>query len=61
MIDIAHKMLELFRRYERAAGRFAALVLAAPTDLCKATGQLPDMMRIACLRLIQELEYLAEL
>ena len=46
MIDIAQKSLELWRRDEQAAIRFAirfaAGVLASPTSLRATTGQLPE-------------------
>ena len=61
LIDIAHKSLELWRRDERAARRFAAMVLAGPTNLRETTGQLPESVAIACWRLIGLLEYLASL
>ena len=41
MTDIAQKTLDLWRRDERAAMRFASMVLAGPTDLRVSTGQLP--------------------
>ena len=62
MLDVAHKSLELFRRDERAAGRFAALVLKDDAaSLRRASRQLPDLSRRACWRLVAVLEYLAEI
>ena len=58
MIDIARKSLELWRRDERAAMRFATMVLAGPTNLRETTGQLSGMAS-ACWRLIGLVEYLA--
>ena len=59
---VAHRTLELFWRDERAAGRFAALVLKGDAaSLRRATGSLPDQSRRACWRLIGLLEYLAEI
>ena len=40
---------------------FAAMVLAGPTDLREATGQLPVPVAEACLRLLELVEYLATL
>jgi len=60
MIDIARKSLELWRQDERAAMRFATMVLAGPTNLRETTGQLPEPVALACWRLIQLLEYLAD-
>ena len=62
LLDVAHRMLELFRLDERAAGRFTALVLKGDAaDLRRATGQLPDSSCRTCWRLITVLEYLAEI
>ena len=61
MIDIARKSLELWRRDERAAMRFATMVLAGPTNLRETTGQLSEPVASACWRLIRLLEYLASL
>ena len=61
MIDIAHKSLELWRQDERAAMRFAAIVLAGPTNLRETTGKLPEPVASACWRLIGLMEYLATL
>lgn len=61
MIDIAQKSLDLWRRDEGAAMRFAAMVLSGPTNLRKTTGQLPEPARSACWRLIGLLEYVASL
>ena len=57
MIDIAQKSLELWRQDERAAIRFAAGVLAGPTNLRATTGQLPEPVASACWRLVRLLEY----
>ena len=59
MIDIARKSLELWRRDERAAMRFATMVLAGPTNLRETTGQLSEPVASACWRLIGLVEYLA--
>ena len=59
MMDVAHKSLELWRRDEKAAMRGAALVLAGPTGLREATGQLPEPVAETCWRLICLLEYMA--
>ena len=59
MIDIAQKSLDLWRRDERAAMHFAAMVLAGPTNLRVTTGQLPEPVASACWRLISLLEYLS--
>ena len=56
---IAQMSLDLWRTDMGAAGRFASLVLAGPTDLRAATAQLPEPTRAACWRLIRLLEYLA--
>ena len=61
MIDIAHESLDLWRRDERAALRFAAMVLSGPTDLLVTTGQLPEPTQSACWRLVRLLEYMASL
>ena len=61
MIDIARKSLELWRRDERAAMRFATMVLAGPTNLRETTGQLSEPVALACWRLIGLVEYLATL
>ena len=61
MIDIAQKSLELWRRDERAAMRFAAMVLAGPTNLRETTGQLSEPVAEACWRLLGLVEYLATL
>ena len=42
MIDTAQKSLDLWRRDERAAFRFARMVLSGPTDLRVTTRQLPE-------------------
>ena len=61
MIDAAQKSLELWRLDEKAATRFAALVLAGQTNLRVTTGQLPEPVASACWRLVGLLEYLASL
>ena len=61
MIDTAQKSLCLWRQDEKAAIRFAAMVLAGPTNLRAMTGQLPETVALACWRLIGLLEYLASL
>lgn len=61
MIDVAQKSLQLWRQDERAAIRFAAMVLAGPTDLRKTIGQLPVPVASACWRLLGLLEYMASL
>ncbi|MEW7980833.1 MAG: hypothetical protein AB2813_13835, partial [Candidatus Sedimenticola endophacoides] len=48
MIDIAQKSLELWRRDEKTAMRFAKGVLAGPTNLRATTGQLPEPVASAC-------------
>ena len=57
MIDIAQKSLELWRRDEKTAMRFAAGMLAGPTNFRATTGQLPEPVASACWRLIGLLEY----
>ena len=59
MIDIAQKSLELWRQDERAAIRFAEMVLAGPTNLRATSGQLPEPVASACWRLVRLLEYLS--
>ena len=59
MHDVGNKMLELCQRDERAAGRFATLVLSGQTNLRETTGQLPENTARACWRLISLLEYLS--
>ena len=61
MIDIAHKTLDLWRRDEGAARRFASMVLSGPTNLRVTVAQLPEPTRSACWRLIGLLEYMASL
>ena len=61
VIDIAQTSLELWRSDERAAIRFAAKVLTGPTNLRETTGQLPEPVASACLRLVGLLEYMATL
>lgn len=55
------ELLDLWRQDEKAAFRFARLVLSGPTNLRAATGQLPEPVAEACWRLISLLEYLASL
>ena len=59
VIDAAEGSLDLWRYDERAMYRFAALVLAGPTDLRETTRQLPEPVAVASWRLIALLEYLA--
>ena len=59
MIDIAQKSLELWRQDEKTAVRFAAGMLAGPTNLRATTGQLPEPVASACWRLVRLLEYLS--
>ena len=61
MIDIAQTSLELWRWDERAAMRFAAMVLAGPTSLRETTGQLPEPVASDCWRLLGLVEFLATL
>ena len=64
MIDIMQNSLELWRRDEKTAVRFAAVVLTGPTNLLwlrNTTGQLPEPVASACLSLIGLLEYLSDL
>ena len=64
MIDIAQNSLELWRRDDKTAVRFAAGVLIGPTNLLllrNTTGQLPEPVVSAFFRLIGLLEYLADL
>ena len=61
MIDVAQNSLELWRQDEKAAMRFAAMVLAGPTNLRATTGQLPEPVASACWRLIGLLEYLSSI
>ena len=59
MSDIAQKSLELWRQDKRAAIRFAAGMLAGPTNLRATTGQLPGPVASACWRLVRLLGYLS--
>ena len=59
LIDTAQRCLGLWRRDEKAAFRFARMVMAGSTDLYVATGQLPEPTRSSCWRLVRLLEYLA--
>ena len=59
LIDTAHKMIDVWQRDERAASRFAAMVLLGPTSLRETAGRLPPDTAHACWRLIALLEYLS--
>ena len=60
--DMVHKNLELWRRDERAAGQFAALVLQDDDAILhRSSGKIPELSRTATWRLISCLEYLAEI
>ena len=60
MLGTAHKILDQCQRDERAAGRFATLVLSGQTNhLREMTGQLPENTARAFWRLISLLEYLS--
>lgn len=61
MIDVARRSLESWRQDERAAMRFATMVLAGPTNLRETTGQLSEAVASACWRLLGLLEYVASL
>ena len=61
MIDVAQKSLDLWRRDERAAFRFARLVMSRPSMLRNSVEKLPWPVAEACWRLTRILEYLAEL
>ena len=64
MIDITQNTLELWRRDEKTAVRFAAGMLTGPTNLLSlrnTTVQLPEPVASACWRLIWLLDYLADL
>ena len=61
MIVFAQKSLELWRRDEKTAMRFAAGAVAGPTNLQATPGQLLEPVASACWRLIGLLEYLADL
>ena len=61
LIDTAQKSLDLWRRDEKAAFRFAQMVLSGPTNLRVTTGQLPEPTQSACWRLVRLLEYMASL
>ena len=64
--DTAHTMLDLCQRDERAAGRFATLMLSGLSALRETTGQLrettglPESTARAFWRLISLLEYLSD-
>ena len=59
LIDTAQKSLDLWRRDERAAFRFALMVLSGLTDLRVSTGQLPEATQSTSWRLVRLLEYMA--
>jgi hypothetical protein len=59
LIDSARKLLPIWRKDERAMVRFAAILLAGPTNLRATTGQLPAPVADACWRLLGLLEYIA--
>ena len=61
MIDIAQNSLELWRQDERTAIVFAHLVLSRPINLRDVTAKLPVPVAEACWRLMNLLEYLADL
>ena len=61
LLAVAHMTLELFRRDQAAAGRFAAMVLNGPTNLRATMGQVSEDTVRACFRLIRLLEHLAEI
>ena len=61
MIDVAQKSLDLWRRDERAAFRFASLVMTRPSMLRNTVAKLPWPVAEACWRLINLLEYRAGL
>ena len=61
MTDVAQKSFDLWKRDEKAAMRFVAMVLSVPTNLRATTGWLPEPVCEACWRLIELLEYLASL
>ena len=58
MIDIAH---EFWRQDERTAIMFARLVPSRPINLRDVTAKLPVPVAEACWRLINVLQYLADL
>ena len=57
---IAQKTVELWRRDEKTAMRFAKGVLAGSTNLRATTGQLSEPVASACWRQISLLEYIAD-
>ena len=61
MIDIAQKSLELWRQDDQMAIMFARLVLSQLINLRDVTAKLHVPVTEACLRLINLLEYLADL
>jgi hypothetical protein len=63
MIDIAQESIELWRRDERAARRFATGVLSGLTNLRETVAtqqQLPEPVASACWRLLGLVEYMAQ-
>ena len=58
MIDIAQKSLQFWRQDEKTAMRFAAGMLAGPTNLRATTGQLPEPVASACWRLVHQADLL---
>jgi hypothetical protein len=58
MIDSARKLLPIWHEDERTMVRFAAILLAGPTNLRATTGQLPAPVADACWRLLELLEYI---
>ena len=61
MIGTSQNLLEIWRRDEKTAIRFAKLVLAGNTNLLATTAQLPEPVASACWRLLGLLEYMATL
>ena len=61
MIDVIQKSLVLCRRDERAAFCFARLVISRPSIIRNGVAKLPWPVAEACWRLINLLEYLADL
>ena len=60
-IDIAQMSLDLCQKDARATIQFARLVLSGPSNLRCVTAKLPGPVAEACFRLINLLEYLADL
>jgi len=61
MISTSQDLLEIWRRDEKTAIRFATLVLAGKTNLRATTAKLPEPVASACWRLLGLLEYMATL